>query len=174
MSDAKISALPSSTGVSPASDFIPIVHNGTTEKITPDELISGVGLVTSSALSATTGATLVGFEQTGSTTTRTVDAKLKETVSVKDFGAVGDGVTDDTAAIQAAINLTASGKTIEVFFPDGNYFFCIFPNCRRGKCQLDFWKKRHIFWGWNYSIYTAKSNAWWSYNFCIYSYDSNG
>jgi hypothetical protein len=48
--------------------------------------------------------------------TRTVDSKLKDTVSVKDFGAVGDGTTDDTAAIQAAINANN-----DVFIPPGTY-----------------------------------------------------
>ena len=45
--------------------------------------------------------------------------KLNDTVSVKDFGAVGDGVTDDTAAIQAALDSGASTVTV----PDGTYIF---------------------------------------------------
>lgn len=54
---------------------------------------------------------------TGSVATNVGD-KLAQTVSVKDFGAVGDGVTDDTAAIQAALDI---GGVIVI--PAGTYLF---------------------------------------------------
>jgi len=47
---------------------------------------------------------------------RTAESKFSDAVSVKDFGALGDGSTDDTDAIQAAID--ASGG---VYFPAGTY-----------------------------------------------------
>jgi hypothetical protein len=46
--------------------------------------------------------------------------KLAQTVSVKDFGAVGDGVTDDTAAITVAL---ATGEAL--YFPQPSVFYNI-------------------------------------------------
>jgi hypothetical protein len=46
--------------------------------------------------------------------------KLEQTVSVKDFGAVGNGVADDTAEIQAAIDYMEANKCT-LLFPPGTY-----------------------------------------------------
>lgn len=73
-------------------------------------------------LAAATGASLVGFQQAGmGATPTTVQSKLREHVSVKDFGAVGDGLTDDTAAIQAAINECVARGGGQVYFDAGVY-----------------------------------------------------
>lgn len=65
----------------------------------------------------------VKFTQEGAgAAVRLASDKLRETVSVKDFGAIGDGVTDDTAAIQAALNYaynTFGGG--EVYIGNGRY-----------------------------------------------------
>jgi hypothetical protein len=69
------------------------------------------------AFAASSGSSLVGYIQGGTNSVATtVQAKLRESVSVKDFGAKGDGTTNDTAAIQAALN----ASTI-VYFPQGTY-----------------------------------------------------
>jgi hypothetical protein len=75
-----------------------------------------------SALSATErfDSSLVTFVQAGlGAVTRTAQAKMRDIVSVKDFGAVGDGVAVDTAFVQAAIDAMTNGGTI--YFPNGTY-----------------------------------------------------
>ena len=57
---------------------------------------------------------------TGAVTT-TVQAKLRQTVSVKDFGAVGDGTTNDTAAFIAAKNYVGQAGGGIVYIPFGTY-----------------------------------------------------
>lgn len=53
---------------------------------------------------------------------RTANNKMADILSVKDFGAVGDGVTDDTAAFQQALTtIKASQKGTKLFVPPGTY-----------------------------------------------------
>ena len=69
---------------------------------------------------ATGNVTLSGlcFTQSGiGAVARTIDNKLKDIVSVKDFGALGDGLNNDTTFIQAALDSGAKN----VYFPAGTY-----------------------------------------------------
>ena len=76
-----------------------------------------IGTYDNVSSSFNTDASLVSYTpaSTGAVAT-TVQAKLRQTVSVMDFGAVGDGTTDDTASIVAAFN---NGG--HVVFPKGTY-----------------------------------------------------
>jgi hypothetical protein len=81
------------------------------------------GSVTDQTVAAGAGisSSKLSFLQGGSgAIKRTVQDRLRETISVKDFGAKGDGTTDDTACIQNAINYAVSvGGVLK--FPAGNY-----------------------------------------------------
>lgn len=74
------------------------------------------------------GSSIVGFIQAGTgAVSRWVQDKLRETVSVKDFGAVGDGTTDDAAAINAFLAAVAGGA--HGFVPKGTYKFTSALTC---------------------------------------------
>lgn len=71
---------------------------------------------------AGTDPTYAGFLQAGTgAVTRTWRAKGLDIVSVKDFGALGDNSTNDTAAIVAAIAAVSAAGGGFVFFPVGIY-----------------------------------------------------
>lgn len=86
--------------------------------------IASVGNTNFVAIGAAANSTGVIFTATGAGSgtgtaynVQTVAAKLQQTVSVQDFGAVGDGVADDTAAFLAAF--ATSSK--HIYVPSGSY-----------------------------------------------------
>lgn len=63
----------------------------------------------------------VSFKQNGAdAVTRTMQARLRETLSVGDFAAVGDGSTNNDTTIAAAVaNALLTGR--DIYWPDGDY-----------------------------------------------------
>jgi hypothetical protein len=88
--------------------------------VTKRTLSAGLGVGALALLapraSADTPFSSFAFPATGAPTARTLPDRLGELKNVKDFGARGNGSTNDTAAIQAAVN-----RGGHIFFPGGIY-----------------------------------------------------
>lgn len=112
------------------------VKVGVTSGLTPDEMLKAVFkayhdiLESLAETGSITGA--IPVVATGTTEPRSLKDRFADIINVKDFGAKGDGVTDDTASIQAALNAASvfRGDILEnamnyvqncVFFPAGTY-----------------------------------------------------
>ncbi len=89
---------------------------------TNDELrYDGDGSTVGGIALARKDGTNISVTSTGSTTERSLADRFAEFANVKDFGALGDGSTDDTTAIQAAHDYVAELGGGTVWFPDGTY-----------------------------------------------------
>lgn len=64
----------------------------------------------------------ISFISTGSTTSRPLANRASDTINILDFGAIGDTNTDNTVAIQAAIDRSHLSNGITVFIPSGNFY----------------------------------------------------
>lgn len=98
MPGVKISALTTASALD-GTEIAPVVQGVTTKRTTLQVIADWIVKTSTSFAQSGTGAV-----------SRTMQAKAREWVSVEDFGAVGDGTTDDTTAFTAA--LTASNCVV--------------------------------------------------------------
>lgn len=83
----------------------------------------------SATLASSIGSSLVCFIAAGTgAVARSVQSELRERVSITQFGAVGDGTTDNSVAIQNAVNYVASRPTAgALFVPAGHFKYTVSP-----------------------------------------------
>ncbi len=92
----QIAALPGGT-VPGAADIVPLGQGATNTGVSYANFMAGIGNVAGLPGGALTA------KAAGGTSVRTLDAVLGNAIAIEDFGAVGDGVTDDSAALLAAV-----------------------------------------------------------------------
>ncbi len=103
------------------------------------------GSLQSQVSSITADGSLIYTYSTSGSDLRTLKDRFSDTINVKDFGAKGDGVTDDTASIQAAIDyaFTLGGdvgysgfwiRGSKVFIPKGEYKISSTLVVKKGVC----------------------------------------
>jgi hypothetical protein len=128
----------------------PVINGGTINNLTATGTLAlPAGSITSTMIAngsisdidvASTAAIatskLAPVTATGSTTSRSLPDRFADVVNVKDFGAVGDGVTDDTAAFTSlessnnglSINL-GGGTFVVTAIPNRNFYYNGFFKC---------------------------------------------
>lgn len=83
-----------------------------------------------SSFSASDGSSLIGYQPAGTgAVATTVQAKLRQTVSVIDFGADPTGTIDSSSAIQSAINYCMNTGATTIYYPQGSYLLQTCLNC---------------------------------------------
>jgi hypothetical protein len=103
------------------------------DKVRSDELYINNTLVVPSNLTQATNASVVQYNPTGTgAVPTTVQTKLRETISVKDFGAVGNGTTDDSDEINNAV----AAHTF-VRGTNGNYLYKATTTANPARIALD-------------------------------------
>ena len=119
-------------GVYQQKDGYSLSASTITFSVAPPNLSTIEVMVTSALAVGSTSSDLVSYLPAGTgAVATTVQTKLRESVSVKDFGAVGNGTTDDTLAIQAAIDyVSGTGIDGTVIIPksSGKYIFTAIVN----------------------------------------------